>query len=440
MSSDAVTKASFDWKVISIVSLGCVLEVYDFMIYALMAPYISQLFFPSSLMTESLLLTFGTFAAGYLSRPLGGILFGHQGDRQGRKKPFTFTILLMATSTLLIGCLPTHDEVGFLAPLGLVSLRLLQGISMGGETGGALTYISEYMPDRIAIGSTLIFSGMCSGLLLGYLVHYILFTVYGQDGIMSWGWRYAFWLGAVLGIIGYIIRRQFQETLMFQKIQATKQISTVPLMSVLKDYPLQTLCGALAIAIHSSTIILLNVFLPSWVQINHPNAETAGVSALAAATTAFSVLLFGYLHDRVGTTLMLKLSIASHLLLGLPWYYLVIQFPGEYWLTMPLVGLVVSLMGATQIVIVSVLFPTQVRYTGIALSYNTGFMVGGVTPLIATWLISITHQSWSPAILLTLGGLATVVVFFLFKKLRRDQRGEQNIHIPAPGEESRLPH
>ncbi|WP_034833319.1 MFS transporter [Endozoicomonas numazuensis] len=401
-------------KLISIVSLGSALEVYDFMIYALMTPYISQLFFPEQALNESLMLTFATFAIGYVSRPLGGVLFGHQGDREGRKKPFTFTILLMALSTLLIGFLPTYDQIGYFAPLLLMLLRLIQGVSMGGETGGALTYISEHFPERIGIANASVISGMCAGLLLGYCVHGLLMLILGHDGLLQYGWRIAFWLGAFLGILGYLIRRHFQETLLFQKIQASKQLSSMPLLTVLKHYKRQVVCGAVAIITHSTTIILLQVFLPSWLQLHYQSSTMAFHSTIMAALIVITVLIFGLLYDRSHPKTMLKAAICCHLFIGLPWYWLVIRYPDLNAWTLPMFSLLVGLMSATQIPIVSELFPTRVRYTGIALSYNMGFIAGGITPLISTWLIEISNKNWMPGILLTLGGLGGLVVLRLY--------------------------
>ncbi|WP_172806701.1 MFS transporter [Endozoicomonas arenosclerae] len=414
-------------KLISIVSLGSALEVYDFMIYALMTPYISKLFFPTHELNESLMLTFATFAIGYVSRPLGGILFGHQGDRKGRKKPFTFTILLMALSTLLIGFLPTYQQIGYLAPALLMALRLIQGISMGGETGGALTYISEHFPDKIGIANASVISGMCSGLLLGYCVHSLLMIFLGYDGLMADGWRIAFWLGALLGIIGYVIRRRFQETLLFQKMLASQRISSVPLLSVLRHHKRQVICGALAIITHSTTIILLQVFLPSWLQLHHEETATSLHSTVLAAFIVLAVLVFGLLYDRSHPKTMLKAAAACHLFAGLPWYWLVINQPSLNALTLPIFSLLVGLMAATQIPIVSELFPTRVRYTGIALSYNLGFIAGGVTPLLSTWLIDISGKTWMPGILLTLGGLASIAVLTLYSQSSTQGQASTNM-------------
>ncbi|MGI9277224.1 MAG: MFS transporter [Endozoicomonas sp.] len=415
MGQNAEPAPDIDWKMVFIVCLGSMLEVYDFLIYAMMAPYISRLFFPSELLTSSLILTFGTFAVGYLSRPLGGILFGHQGDRRGRKKPFSFTIVIMALATLLMGCLPGYDDIGYLAPLLLVLLRLVQGLAMGGETGGALTYISEHMPAHIGKGSGALIGGMCAGLLLGYLVHNILLFFYGPEGMLERGWRVAFWFGAMLGIIGYIIRLRFQETLMFRRLQASKQIASVPLLTVLKHYPRQVICGALAIVSHSITVMLLTVFLQSWLQINRGGEVIATVSTITAAMMAVVMLPCGYLYDRKGREYCFRLATVCHLMVGLPWYYLVVTVPNLTWLTMPMFSLLVGFMAAAQITVVSSLFPTRVRYTGVALSYNLGFLAGGFTPLVSTWLVEWSGQPWTPGVLLTLAGVTSWLVRLLFR-------------------------
>nr|WP_283777870.1 MFS transporter [Sansalvadorimonas sp. 2012CJ34-2] len=392
------------------------MEVYDFMIYALMAPYIGVLFFPVADSDSSLLLTFAAFAVGYVSRPLGGIVFGHQGDRHGRKLPFTMTILVMALSTFLIGCLPTWQQVGNMAPFLLVTLRLLQGVSMGGETGGALTYISEHEPRRQGVAVSAIVSGMFFGVLLGYIVHGLLVMVLGQDGIMQGGWRLVFWLGAVLGVIGYRMRSRFQETAIFCQVQEARQTATVPLLEVFQNYKLHLFCGVISLAIYSVTMLLLMVYLPSWMQMNQPGSGVAFLGAMSAALMVLTVLAFGLLYDRIGAEKMIWIASLNNLLFGGVWYYLFISTPAFVWHLLPFASVFVSLMAAAQIPMLAGLFPSRVRYTGLALSYNIGFMLGGTTPLVSVWLNQVTEKAWTPGLLLVISGLAGLM---LLKPLAR---------------------
>ena len=405
------------WKLISIVSLGGMLETYDFLIYALMTPYISQLFFPAEQLSDSLLLTFATFSAGYLSRPLGGVLFGHQGDRQGRKKPFTHTILLMAGATFLMGCLPVYSQIGFWAPALLVLLRLLQGISMGGETGGAFTYLSETTQHKKGTATALAMCGMSMGFVLGHIVHALLLSLYGKAGMIAEGWRIPFFLGGILGIVGYIIRKKFHETLAFRQLQKQQHIFRIPVKELFACYPTNTLCGLLFITIHSITMLLLIIFMPSYLMTLNPEVDltaTGGVSMLLAALIAIP---FGGCLDYFGGKSILKLAVICELVLGLPLVWLIFEHP---YLTKPVFlisSLLVGLNATTLITLTTTLFPTAIRYSGIAVSYNLGFAIGGMTPVLATLLPSLLNQPWAAGYLLLSCGLLGIIAIVLYHRL-----------------------
>ncbi len=407
----------FKWKLITIVSLGGLLETYDFLIYALMTPYISQLFFPAEQLQDSLLLTFATFSVGYLSRPLGGLLFGHQGDRQGRKKPFTYTILIMAGSTFLMGCLPVYSQIGLWAPALLILLRLLQGISMGGETGGAFTYLSETAQKRKATAVAIAMCGMSMGFVLGHLVHALLLHLYGKEGMINQGWRIPFFLGGILGIVGYIIRKKFHETLAFKQLQQQQQVSRTPAKELFTRYPLNACCGLLFITIHSVTLVLLIIFMPSYLMTLNPDvnlATTGGVSMLVAALI---VIPFGCCLDYFGGNKVLKLAVACELIFGLPLVWLIFAHPDSTKLAILASSLLVGLNAATLITLTTTLFPTAIRYSGIAISYNLGFAIGGMTPVLATLLPSALNQPWAAGYLLLGCGLLGIVAASLYHRL-----------------------
>lgn len=212
-------------KLLLMISAGGMLEAYDFIVYGLLTAYISPLFFPHYEVQQSLLIAFAIFAVGYLSRPLGGFIFGHQGDRHGRKHPLTMTLLLMAFATVSIGLLPDYYSAGIWSPILLIALRFIQGLSMGGEVGGVYTYISEVFEDNKGLAIAIIASGMELGILLGQVVHSCLIRVLGTQGMVDFGWRIPFLIGGILGIVGYIIRKNSLESGAFIRIKNLNRIA-----------------------------------------------------------------------------------------------------------------------------------------------------------------------------------------------------------------------
>jgi MFS family permease len=190
-------------KALFLSSLGGILEFYDFIIYALLASFISKLFFPSGSAITSLLIAFSAYAVGYLARPLGGVIFGHFGDKYGRKKTFTISILIMALSTFIIGILPTYSHIGFIAPILLVLCRVAQGISVGGEIPGAVTYVGEIVPEKKGLVTGVIFCFLIAGVALGFIVESVMLEIFDKQQMLSYGWRIPFILGGLFGIIAY---------------------------------------------------------------------------------------------------------------------------------------------------------------------------------------------------------------------------------------------
>ena len=262
-------------KLLFMISIGGMLEAYDFIIYGLMVAYISPLFFPGEEVQQSLFIAFAIFAIGYLSRPLGGLIFGHQGDRHGRKKPLTTTLLLMASATVAIGLLPDYHSAGLLAPALLILLRFIQGLSMGGEVGGVYTYISEVFERNKGLAIAIIATGMELGILLGQGVHAFLITVLGKQDMYAFGWRIPFLLGGVLGIVGYVIRKKSLESDAFVQIKKRELIADLPVRE-LSRYPLHCLCGTLLISMLSIAFLIFLVYIPTTLMATgHPAGTPA---------------------------------------------------------------------------------------------------------------------------------------------------------------------
>ncbi len=229
-----------------------------------MARYLSDLFFPSHYPYTSLLTTFASFSVGYLARPLGGVIFGHFGDRFGRKPTFVITVLMMALSTALIGCLPTYDQIGLAAPLLLTLLRVFQGFSIGGEIPGAMTYLSETVDQRPGLVMGLLFLALVNGVVFGSLVEAFMLWWLTPAQMSDWGWRVPFWLGGTLGICSYVVRKRFNESRLFLELGERKEQARVPLAQLFSKHKLSILCGTLLIIPVAVSMPLLFLFTPGY--------------------------------------------------------------------------------------------------------------------------------------------------------------------------------
>ncbi|WP_281646363.1 MFS transporter [Parendozoicomonas sp. Alg238-R29] len=401
------TNAS-QYRMLLVCTIGCALETYDFMIYALMAPYTSAIFFPNESDVSGLLLTFATFGIGYLSRPFGAALFGHIGDRHGRKKPFSVTILLMAASTAFIGLLPGYSTLGAAAPLLLLGLRLLQGVSMGGEVGGALTYTQEILPTRKAFASCTVVCGMIFGLALGHLIHALLKALMSPETMVEMGWRIAFMIGGGLGIIGYLIRTHFRETAGFLAIQKNKSVHAVPLMHLIANHPKAVVTGMLSTMAHGFTSIYLLVFLPIWLGRQFPTNDEF-ITLLSSATCVVAALLslfFGFMADKWCGRLSF-MSYLAIICISLPMTQFILSDMSRLpQLALVASSILVAMMCAGSMWIFSQQFTTDIRYTGSGVSYNIGFALsGGMTPLLATYIAEKTATNYGTGYVLVFAGL-----------------------------------
>ena len=403
-------------KLVFYSSLGGLLEFYDFVIYALLASYISQHFFSSGNTTISLLATFSTFALGYLVRPLGGVIFGHLGDKYGRKKPFVLSVFIMASSTFLMGCIPTEQTIGLLAPIILILLRMTQGLSLGGEIPGSITYISELSEKRRGLYTAILFCGITPGVLLGTLVIGILLHFITNEQMMAWGWRIPFLLGGVLGIVNYFLRKRFQELPLFQELK--NQLHKIPALVVIKYHIKNLLAATFLTANAAICIVLLFLFIPTYLDkfLHFPVRE---VSWYASLFLFISILLypgFGFIADKTDKTKWLAaLSILS-ITMAFPIFYSYMH--KQLLFPFAMSALLMALCWGFIPGILADLFPVKVRYSGIGISYNLALAIfGGLAPAMATLLIHLSHNLIYPAFILLSSGILSLIGTFLAKKI-----------------------
>lgn len=380
-----------DYKTLGLSALGGTLEFYDFVVFVFFANVLGTLFFPASMpdwMRQ--LQTLGIFAAGYLARPIGGILIAHYGDILGRKRMFTLSVFLMAVPTLVIGLLPTYETIGLAAPFLLLAMRVLQGAAIGGEMPGAWVFVAEHAPAKrygFAIGS--LTSGITGGIFLGSIIGVWLNSVYSPAEIHDWAWRIPFILGGVFGLVSVYLRKFLHETPIFQEMQARKQVDReLPLKTILRDHREASVVVALMTWILSTAVVVVILFTPSYLQKVFHIAPAVALKANAVATVTLTIgcVFWGWLSDQWGTRAAMVLGWGG---MAVTAYLFYLNLPGTetslIW-TYALVGFFVGAISLLPVVGVRA-FPPEVRFTGLSFSYNMAYAVfGGLTPmLVSVW-------------------------------------------------------
>ena len=377
-------------KTLALASLGAALEFYDFVIFVFFAATMGALFFPAD-MPEWLRLvqTFGIFAAGYLARPLGGIVMAHFGDLSGRKRMFMLSILLMAIPTLLMGLLPTYAQAGVLAPILLLLLRIMQGAAIGGEAPGAWVFVSEHVPPRhrtLACGA--LSAGLCSGILIGSLVARATDAMFDQAEVLAWGWRLPFIVGGVFGLLAMVLRRQLHETPVFTELRARRALAAeLPLKTVVRDHAGAVLLAMLLTWLLTAAVVVTLLMMPTLLQgLGVSRADALAGNTLAIFATVLANLAAGWLADRFGPGWVLVLWSAS---LGAAfWLFYGNALAGAYSPALYVVaGASVGLTALVPALAVGG-FPPQVRFSGLSFAYNLAYAIaGGLTPVLLSLAI-----------------------------------------------------
>jgi MFS transporter, MHS family, proline/betaine transporter len=405
-------------KVIVAGMIGNVLEWYDFATYAYFASAIGRQFFPHQDPVAQLLSAFGVFALGYLMRPVGGALVGHIGDRFGRRGALTFSVTAMAIPTFLIGVLPGYSMLGLLAPAALILLRMVQGLSVGGEYTSSMVFLVEHAPEgRRGLMGALAACGAGVGTLLGSAIGAGFAAGMSEAALEAWGWRIPFLMGLLIGIAGYFLRRHQLETM---PVERSKR---VPIVETLHDH-WRTVLGFAGLSVFNAVSFYAGfVYLVSWLQTADgiPPSHALEINTLSMTIMLAVVLAGGALSDRFGRKPLLLIPVILGFVAALPLFWLM-NHPSVLLAQLGQFGLVliVGLYGGAQPAVLVEAAPPQVRCTAVALGYNICFgVIGGSTPLAAAWLVERTGDEIAPAFLMM---AAAAVAFFTILRFRETYR------------------
>ena len=387
--------------------IGSALEYYDFFIYGTAAALVfGRVFFPDSSPATGTLLALATFGVGYVARPLGAVILGHVGDRLGRKKVLVFTLLLMGVSTFLVGCLPTYGQVGVLAPVLLVVLRLLQGLSAAGEQAGANSMSLEHAPaHRRAYFTSFTLSGTQAGQILATAVFLPVATL-PEEALLSWGWRVPFWLSAVVVVAGFVIRRTLDETPVFAQEVTRDETAALPVVTLFRNHWADVL-RVVAAAVIASVSTIFSVWALSFgvntVGLDGSLMLWVGVSANVVALGAIPLL--AALADRVGRKpVFISGALGCAVLTGVYLYTITLgSYPLIFAVGILLSGIVYSAANGVWPAFYGEMFSTRVRLSGMAIGTQIGFAIGGFAPTIATALAGGSPDGWLPVAMFAAG-------------------------------------
>ncbi len=389
-------------------ALGGVFEFYDFVIFAVFAPQIGAAFFPPEAgESAQTLKAFLVFAVGYLARPIGGILWAHVADRRGRAYVFSHTVLGMAAATLAIALLPGYATLGSAAPVLLVLLRLLQGMTLGGELPASLCWLAEHAGTRRSgVATATLMAGVNSGMLLGQLVAAAITATLGTEAAFAWGWRIAFVLGSSVGVTAWFVRRHAGETAAFAQLRE-RGVERVPLRTLLRTEAGSAARAAAMCMVHAWVVATLYLALPSFLATHGaiPMADAERISLLCASCGSFLYVLAGWLADRHGATKVCRIVLALLAIAAVPGYLL---FPSLGVLPLAILGGLGGLFIGAYLCVLPTMFSPGVRSSGLALGYDGAFaVVGGLGPFVMLWL---SKEHGPAAVGAALAGIAIVAL------------------------------
>ncbi|EKS6727504.1 MFS transporter [Enterobacter mori] len=390
-------------KKVLIASLtGSSIEWFDYFLYGTAAALVfNKIFFPMVDPVIGLILSYLSFSLTFFIRPIGGVLFAHIGDRIGRKKTLVLTLSLMGGATVTIGLLPTYDMIGMWAPALLILMRIIQGMGIGGEWGGALLLAYEYAPEkRKGFFGSIPQAGVTIGMLMATFI-VSLMTLFSEEDFLSWGWRIPFLLSSILVLIGLWIRKDIDETPDFQKVKQSGQVAKAPLRDTLKHHWREVLIAAGLKVVETAPFYIFSTFVVSYATttLTYQKSQALEAVTLGALVATIMIPLMGLLSDKIGRQRMYAVSVFVLGLFIVPWFMLLNT--GTTWgivlATVIAFGVLWAPVTAVLGTLCSEIFSANVRYTGITLGYQLGAaLAGGTAPLIATGLLAKYDGDWVP--------------------------------------------
>ncbi|MBN8202090.1 MFS transporter [Bacillus sp. NTK034] len=425
-------------KVLIASLIGSSIEWFDYFLYGTVAALVfNQMFFHSDDPAVGLMLAYASFALAFFIRPLGGVIFSHIGDKIGRKKTLVLTLSLMGGATVLMGFLPTYDNIGAAAPILLILLRLIQGIGLGGEWGGALLLAVEYAPkNRRGFFGSIPQMGVTIGMLLGTLALSIM-TLLPEEAFLSWGWRVPFILSALLVFFGLWIRKGIDETPSFKKAQEKGEIAKIPFVETMRSHWKEVLIAVGAKVVETAPFYIFGTFIVSYATTQLGFSRTVTLNAVTIATIITTILIpiMGKLSDKIGRKKLYVGGTVLMMLYAFPYFWLLHQGSAVLLVVATILGLGIIWAPITAVLgtMFSEIFKSNVRYTGITLGYQIGAaLAGGTAPLVATALLNAYDNSYVPVALYIM--LAAAISLIAIASVR--DRSNQDLDSDLPGDNS----
>ena len=417
--------------------VGSSIEWFDYFLYGTVSALVfNQLFFVNEDPTIGLLLSYASFALAFFIRPFGGVIFSHIGDRIGRKKTLVLTLSLMGVATFGMGLLPTYQAVGIWAPILLITLRLVQGLGIGGEWGGALLLAVEYAPaEKRGLFGAIPQMGVTIGMLLGTVALSIM-TLLPENAFMTWGWRIPFIFSALLVFFGLWIRKGIDETPSFKKVKESGEVPKLPIVETLKNYWREVLIAVGAKVVETAPFYIFSTFVVSYATANLGFSRTATLTAVMIATIITTILIpiMGNLSDKIGRKKLFIGGTIGMALFAFPYFWLLQQKSVLLLIIATVIGLGVIWAPITAVLgtMFSEIFDARIRYTGITLGYQIGAaLAGGTAPLVATALLNKFNNSYVPvAIYIIFASVLSLVAIWAVKD-RSNQKLDETHNTSA---------
>lgn len=411
--------------------MGSTIEWFDYFLYGTVAGLVfNKLFFPTHDPSIGLLLSYATFALSFFIRPLGGVIFSHIGDRIGRKKTLAMTLSMMGLATVGMGLLPTYDQIGIFAPILLIALRLIQGLGIGGEWGGALLLAVEYAPkEKRGLYGSIPQTGVALGMLLG-TVALSLISLLPEAQFMSWGWRIPFILSALLIVFGLWLRKGIDETPAFKAAKEHGELTKTPFLETMRTQWREVLITIGAKVVETAPFYIFSTFVVSYATTSLNFSKTTVLTAVTIGTVATSLLIpaMGALSDRIGRKPLYIGGAIAMALFAFPYFWMLHQdsTPLLILATVIALGIIWAPITAVLGTMFSEIFKSKVRYTGISLGYQIGAaLAGGTAPLIATALLKSYNNSYIPvAVYIVLTAVISLVSIALVRDHSREELTE----------------